>query len=111
MSGNTYRNEVSVTLNGTTYVLRPSFAVIEAIETKTGQSIYVVAAHVGAGLVKVTDAFVILKAAVKAAGASVSDEDLKRDMSEGGLHEVAVAMNAFIVAALNNGDAIKKAEE
>src|SRR5262245_54960314 len=105
---NKYRNEVAVSLNGTTHTLRPSFAVIEAIEEKAGASIYVVAAQVGAGILKASAPFVIFKDAIKAAGGEVKDEDLKRDMSEGGLHEVAVALSAFIMAALNNGDAVKK---
>jgi hypothetical protein len=105
---NTYRNEVEVTLNGTKYLLRPTFECLAQIEEFLDKSIFQFMASVIAGHLKAREALFVLETAIKAGESKVDQAELKRNMGEGGLNEVTVAINTFLTAATMPGESIKK---
>jgi len=105
---NPYRNEVSVTLNGTEYLLRPTFTCLAEIEEQIGKTIFQFMAYFLANGIKAKDAYFILECGIKAAGGKVDKEELQRNMSEGGLNGVVSAIDSFLNAAVMAGDNIKK---
>jgi hypothetical protein len=105
---NPYRNEIEVTLNGTKYLLRPTFDCLAIIEDQLNQSIYQIMIETGSGKLKVKDAYFILETAIKAAGGTVVKADLQRDLGEGGLNQMLKAITDFLVTATQAGDNVKK---
>jgi len=105
---NKYRNEVDVTLNGTKYTLRPSFDVLAEIEDFTNQSLFHFIATVASGGLKAKQALFIFDCGIRAAGGTVDEGALKRDLAEGGFNETVLAVSTFLNAAVQSGDLAKK---
>jgi len=105
---NKYRNEIQVELNGAKYLLRPTFTCLSEIEDFLSMSIFQFMAVVMAGQMKMKQAFFIFDCGIKAAGGTVTKDELQQNMSEGGLNQVIQAINDFLVAATKSGDLAKK---
>jgi hypothetical protein len=111
MTANPHRGEVAVTLAGTTYVLRPTFAAIAAIETATGAGVYALAERLHAMLrsepgpgIGAKDVAAILAAGMAGADRPTSGEEAGRIAVAAGLVPAAAAAFAFLVAALTGPD-------
>lgn len=72
MSGNETRGEMSIELEGVSYVLRPSFGAISAFETQTGMGLVALLNAASDGSMRLGTAVIILteclKAGLEAAG-------------------------------------------
>lgn len=74
MTANETRGEISLELDGTEYVLRPSFEAISAFENLTGRSLIDLARAAGEGELKTSEAAVIVTECIKAQGRSINDQ-------------------------------------
>jgi hypothetical protein len=74
MTANATRGEVSLTLDGTDYVLRPSFDAICAFEAETGHSAIDLTLMASSGKLHTMHAATIVAECIKAQGRAVNDQ-------------------------------------
>ena len=112
LAANPYRGEISVTLEGVAYTLRPSFEAIVEIEQKLGTSIVAVVNRAFKQEdVRVTDMGVIVAAGIRAHGrevedkslANVSDQKIAQLCWAEGLTAIIPPVAEFLLLAINGG--------
>ena len=109
---NVHRGEVSVTLSGVSYVLRPSFDAIVEIEGKLGLSIVAIVRKTAEATdIRATEIGAIVAAGIRAHGretdradlANVGEEKVARMCWEAGLMNVLPVVQDFLIMAVNGG--------
>jgi hypothetical protein len=107
---NPERGEHEVRLGGVTYVLRPSYAAIRAIENKTGSSICQLAAYAQTGALHLDDCAISVAELIRAGAkpddvitANVSDERIGELIYEAALPGVAAVLTICLIDAASGG--------
>lgn len=106
---NPERGEHEVSLGGVTYVLRPSYAAIRAIEDKSGKSIVDIAKEGHAGAMLLYDAQIVAGEMIRAGAgddpflANLSNEKIGELIFEAGLPHVAARLVVALVDAATGG--------
>ena len=98
---NAQRGEVEIALGGRRYVMRPSFAAIAEIETRTGQGVIGLARRLASGDIRVSDVAAIVTAGLRAAGEPAKLEMVGEMVLEEGLASLAPSLGAFLSAAIS----------
>lgn len=103
---NEQRGEVSITLQGKAYTLRPSFAAIAAIERRTGCGIMLLAQKFLSVSFGLSDAVTVMEECAKAADTPLP-ADAGEIIRQEGLEGLALPLMQLVTAAIR-GDAPAK---
>lgn len=104
MSDNKFKNEITVSINGTEYKLRATFNALVGIENRTGLSLPRLAQNFGQGDVKATWLFDIIDEGLKGAKSAYDVNQLKDDIAAFGTVQTTLALTPFFAAALYGGE-------
>lgn len=99
MSANPHRGEAEIKVGDKTYVLRPSFENLAAIEAATGARLLPLARRFGALDFGVVDIVAVLNAAAT----EKPPQDIGDRVIRAGAALIGVAVGNFLAAALNGG--------
>ncbi len=105
MTANRHRGEVEITLAGKSYVMRPTFGALAAIEAKTGEGIAELLERMRTGRVRITDVTAVIWAGLGATGEPVTYEKVGELVAEIGLDSLAVPVSMFLLNACKGGQA------
>ncbi len=97
------RGEITLTLDGEDYQLRPTFDAIRAIETGLGVNLLPLVMRMQNQDVGVRDAAVIVTACARAAGHKVSEAEIGARLMGADLVAVWVALLAMLTDAVTGG--------
>lgn len=100
---NRHRGEVEVTLGGRRFTMRPSFAAIAEIESRSGQGLVALARRLTAGDIRVSDFATIIAAGLRAAGEPARIETVGELVLEEGLGTLSPAVGEFLRQAISGG--------
>lgn len=103
MSANKHRGEVSITLGGKEYTLRPSFEAIADIEERTGRGTVALTRLAASGDIGVGRAAIILHALMTAGGHKVDLKDVGSMILEAGIVSVLPAIMVVLGNVLAGG--------
>jgi hypothetical protein len=113
-AANPHRGEVSITLDGASYVLRPSFEAIVEIEERLGLSIVAIVRKTAeTSDIRMTEIGAIVAAGIRAHGreaddplmAAVTNDRIGRLCWQEGLMSVLPVVQQFLLMAVNGGQA------
>lgn len=99
MTANATRGEVSLTLDGTEYVLRPSYEAISAIETETGCGLFQLAQDASAGTMRLSTAAIVAAHCIRAWGRS-SNNAMASGVNPRKIGELILESNGGLLSAL-----------
>lgn len=100
---NPHRGEVELSLGGRRFVMRPSFAAIAEIETRSGQGLVGLARRLTAGDIRVSDFATVITAGLKAAGEPARYEKVGEMVLDEGVGTLAPAVGEFLRQAIAGG--------
>jgi hypothetical protein len=101
---NPQRGEVTITLQGQEFVLRPSYEALVGIEQMTGDTVVSVARRVTSASYGIADAVAIVTAGLKAAGAPATPKKVGEMIFATGLLDISGPLTAFMTNALTGGE-------
>jgi hypothetical protein len=113
------RGEVTITLDGAEYVMRPSYEAIEAIEAQTGKSVIELLVEADSGKLHLSDAGVVVWECIKAWGrqcvaagdadpiaksaAGANLEKVRKLIYKFGIHQTRQRIAILLMAAATGG--------
>lgn len=104
MSANKHRGEVTITLAGQQYVIRPTFQVIAAIEQATGKSLMAIAMAWGRNDVSLHEVAIIVHTAIRLQHQTRMTLGQVGDaIFDAGLGPVVMELLDFVTAAVGGG--------
>ena len=113
VTANATRGELSITLDGAEYVLRPSFEAISAFEAATGKGIIQLARDADSGVLGTGALAQIVAETMRAQGRAIGDNVLAASQtktvagliieSDGGVHRVMAIVAGLLAIAATGG--------
>ena len=103
MAANRHRGEVPLTLQGTSYTLRPSYEAIVEWEERTGRGSTELLMRFGASAFRVVDLVAIVGAAARASGATLTDREFGALVVAEGQANVLPSVALLLKNALDGG--------
>lgn len=101
---NKHRGEVEIMLDGKAYVMRPTFEAMAEIEAKTGHGMLYLATRTAEGDIGITEAAMIITAALRAAGEPATVETVGPMIFRTGLIKVLAPVGEYLTNALTGGE-------
>lgn len=95
----THLGEISLALAGTSFVLKPSFATLMALEAATGTGLITLARKFASGEFTLAELAALLKAGIEGAGGQAPD-NLGELVASEGVANVAAVLSRFLTQAL-----------
>ena len=97
------RSEITLTLAGQEYTLRPTFGALHAIETKLETNLLPLVLRMQNQDIGVHDAAVVVTACARAAGHKVSEAEIGAKLMGGDLVQVWVALLGMLTEVVTGG--------
>lgn len=102
------RGEISLVLAGASFMLRPSFGALMALEAELGMGLLSLAKRFANGDFSLGELAAVISAGIKGAGGEVPS-DLGDRIAREGVARLAMPIGAFLAAALTGEDPLKEA--